>query len=87
MFVVHFEKLWDNLSDSGVVSVPLDHKLAMDWIHNPVIVEKKYGDKIQLTVDMRPMAKAVKTAKFPIETPMELQNKLKGSDRFFAMYA
>ena len=66
MFVVHFEKLWDNLSDSGVVSVPLDQKLAMDWIHNPVIVEKKYGDKIQLTVDSRPMAKAVKTAKFPI---------------------
>jgi hypothetical protein len=31
------------------------------------------------------MAKAVKTAKFPIPTPTELRNKLRGSDRFLAL--
>ena len=31
------------------------------------------------------MAKAVKTAKFPIPTPTELRKKLRGSDRFSAL--
>ena len=54
----------------------------MCWIHNPVIADKKYGDMIQLMLDTRPMAKAVRTAKFPILTPMELRNKLMGNNRF-----
>jgi hypothetical protein len=84
-YVERFEDLLDDLESKGVVSGPLDHKSATGWIHNPVIADKKYGNKIRLTLDTRPMAKAVKTAKFPIPTPTELRNKLRGSDRFSAL--
>ena len=59
----------------------MDQKSATGWIHNPVIADKKYDNKIRLTLDTRPMAKAVKTAKFPILSPTELRSKLRGSDR------
>ena len=68
-YVERFEDLLDDLKSKGVVSGPLDHKSATGWIHNPVIAEKKYNNKIRLTLDTRPMAKAVRTAKFPIPTP------------------
>ena len=64
---------------------PLDHKSSTGWIHNPVIADKKYNNKIRLTLDTCPMAKAVKTAKFLIPTLTELRNKLRGSDRFSAL--
>ena len=80
-----FEDLLDDLKSKGVVSGPLDHKSTTGWIHNPVIADKKYSNKIRLTLDNCPMAKAVKTAKFPIPTPTELRNKLRGSDRFSAL--
>ena len=84
-YVERFEDLLDDLESKGVVSGPLDHKSATGWIHNPVIADKKYSNKIRLTLDTRPMAKAVKTAKFPIPTPTELRNKLRGSKRFSAL--
>ena len=84
-YVERFETLLDDLESKGVVLGPLDHKSATGWIHNPVIADKKYSNKIRLTLDTRPMAKAVKTAKFPIPMLTELRNKLRGSDRFSAL--
>ena len=81
-YVERFEDLLDDLKSKGVVSGPLDHKSAMGWIHNPVIADKRYNNKIRLTLDTRPMAKAVRMAKFPIPTLTELRSKLRGSDRF-----
>ena len=81
-YVERFESLLDDLKSKKVVSGPLDHKSATGWIHNPVISEKRYNNKIRLTLDTHPMAKAVKTAKFPIPTPTELRSKLRGSNRF-----
>ena len=37
---------------------------------------------IKITLDTCHIAKAIKTMKFPIPTPMELWNKLMGRDRF-----
>ena len=84
-YVERLESLLDDLTAKGVISSPLDHKSATGWIHNPVIEKKKYGNKICLTLKTRPMAKAVKPAKYPIPTPMELRNWLKGSDQFSAL--
>ena len=77
-----FEEFLNDLKSKGVVSGPLDHKSATGWIHNPVIADKKYNNKIRLMLDTRPMAKAVRIAKFPIPTPTELRSKLRGSNRF-----
>ena len=63
------------------MSGPLVHKSAKEWIHNPMIVKKRYSKKIRLTLDNQPMAQVEKTAKFLIPTPCELRNRLRGSDR------
>ena len=74
--------LLNELSNQGAVLCPLDQKSATGWIHNPVIADKRYGDKIWLTLDTLPMTEAVKTAKFPIPTLMLLRNKLKEATSF-----
>ena len=56
------------------MSGPLDNKSG----YITLIVEKRYSDKIRLTLDTQPMACAVKTAKFQILTPSELRNRLRG---------
>ena len=76
-YVERFETLLDDLESKGVVLGPLDHKSATGWIHNPVTADKKYSNKIRLTLDTHPMAKAVKTAKFPIPTPTEAEKQVK----------
>ena len=44
-YVDRFKGLLDELSARGVVSGPLDHRSSTRWIHNPVIVEKNFGEK------------------------------------------
>ena len=77
-----FKDLLSELKEAGVIEGPLGTDSATGWIHNPVICDKKYGGKIRLTLDTRPMADAVKTAHFPIPTPEELRHEFKDSDRF-----
>ena len=77
-----FKELIDDLKENKVIEGPLGTEGATGWIHNPVISDKKYSDKIRLTLDTRPMADAVKTAHFPIPTPEELRHDFKDSDRF-----
>ena len=84
-YVERFKDLLDDLKSEDVVSGLHDHKSATGWIHNPAIADKKYSNKIRLTLDTHPMAKAVKTAKFPIPTLTELRIKLRGSNRFSAL--
>ena len=68
-YVERFENLLDDLKSKNVVSGPLDHKSATGWIHNPVIADKRYDNKIRLTLDTRPMPKAVKRRNFPFLHP------------------
>ena len=84
-YIKSFDSLLDDLKAQGVESGPLDHRSATGWIHNPVIAGKNYGNKIRQILDIRPMVKAIKRAKFPIPTLMELRNQRKGSDGFFAL--
>ena len=81
-YVDRFKAHLEELIKEGVVEGPLDYKSATGWIHNPVISDKKYGGRIRLNLDTRPMAKAVKTSHFPIPTPQELRHEFAGSDRF-----
>ena len=80
-YVEKLKKLLDQLVEEGVVSGPLDDTSAIGWIHNTVITDKKNGD-IRLTLDTRPMAKAVKASHFPIPTPQELRHNFAGAEVF-----
>ena len=59
--------LLDDFKARGVVFVPLDYKSATGWIHNPVIAEKIYSNKIRLILDTRLMAKAIQSTKFSFQ--------------------
>ena len=80
------EKFKDHLEEpkeAGVVSGPLGSDEAVGWVSNVVITHKSWTDKkIRVNLDTRPMADAVKTAQFPIPTPMELRHGFTGSDRY-----
>ena len=69
------------LKENEVVEGPLGTEAATGWLHNPVLCDKKYGGNIRLTLDMRPMAAAVKTAHFSIPTAEELCHEFKGSKK------
>ena len=73
-YIKSFDSLLDDLKAQGVESGPLDNRSANGWIYNPVIAGKNYGNKIRQILDIRPMVKAIKRAKFPIPTVMELRN-------------
>ena len=74
----------DEMFDQGAI-VPVDH--TTDWVNAMVTVVKKNPDKLRISMEPRPLNKAIRREHYYLPTIEQITTRLSGTKYFSTLYA